>query len=156
MTRDETTRCAACEAENPAANKFCRACGTRMPAARWACAHANPADHRFCGECGAPLAGPPSIAGAPEAGELVPGFQHAAPTTYTPKHLAEKILKTRSAVEGERKLVTVMFSDVSGFTAMSERMDPEEVHAIRTGPSTSSQRLSTATKARSTSSWATG
>ena len=130
MTRDETTRCAACEAENPAANKFCRACGTRMPAARWACAHANPADHRFCGECGAPLAGPPSIAGVPEAGELVPSFQHAAPTTYTPKHLAEKILKTRSAVEGERKLVTVMFSDVSGFTAMSERMDPEEVHAI--------------------------
>ena len=49
---------------------------------------------------------------------------------YTPKHLAEKILRTRSAVEGERKLVTVMFSDVSGFTAMSERLDPEEVHAI--------------------------
>src|SRR5262249_9798069 len=45
-------------------------------------------------------------------------------------NLAEKILKTRSAVEGERKIVTVMFSDVSGFTAMSERLDPEEVHAI--------------------------
>jgi class 3 adenylate cyclase/tetratricopeptide (TPR) repeat protein len=49
---------------------------------------------------------------------------------YTPRHLAEKILTSRGALEGERKSVTVLFSDVSGFTAMSERLDPEEVHAI--------------------------
>jgi class 3 adenylate cyclase/tetratricopeptide (TPR) repeat protein len=59
-----------------------------------------------------------------------PAVRDAAPSTYTPKHLAEKILTSRSAIEGERKLVTVMFTDVSGFTAMSERLDPEEVHAI--------------------------
>ena len=54
----------------------------------------------------------------------------AAPESYTPKHLAEKILTSKSAMEGERKLVTVMFSDVSGFTAMSEKLDPEDVHGI--------------------------
>src|SRR5439155_9873327 len=54
----------------------------------------------------------------------------AAPSAYPPKHLAEKILTSKGALEGERKRVTVMFSDVSGFTAMSERLDPEDVHGI--------------------------
>jgi class 3 adenylate cyclase/tetratricopeptide (TPR) repeat protein len=57
-------------------------------------------------------------------------FREAAPVTYTPTHLAEKILTSKGALEGERKTVTVMFSDVSGFTAMSERLDPEDVHGI--------------------------
>ena len=124
----ESVRCAACEAANPAAYRFCGACGIRLPAARWACEHASPSGQRFCGECGAPLA---------DALEPVGGGEPAAAsarvrdiTVYTPKHLAEKILRSRSAVQGERKQVTIMFSDVSGFTAMSERLDPEEVHAI--------------------------
>jgi class 3 adenylate cyclase len=54
----------------------------------------------------------------------------ASPEAYTPKHLAEKILTSKGAIEGERKIVTVMFSDVSGFTAISEKLDPEDVHAI--------------------------
>jgi class 3 adenylate cyclase/tetratricopeptide (TPR) repeat protein len=53
-----------------------------------------------------------------------------SPQAYTPKHLAEKILTSRTAMEGERKQVTVLFTDVSGFTAMSSRLDPEEVHDI--------------------------
>jgi len=78
-----------------------------------ACQAETAADNRFCGKCGTPLLTPAS-----------------APSTYTPKHLAEKILTSKSAIEGERKGVTVMFADVSGFTAMSERLDPEDVHAI--------------------------
>jgi class 3 adenylate cyclase/tetratricopeptide (TPR) repeat protein len=58
------------------------------------------------------------------------GERFASPQTYTPKHLAEKIFTSRSAIEGERKQVTVMFTDVSGFTAMSSRLDPEDVHEI--------------------------
>jgi class 3 adenylate cyclase/tetratricopeptide (TPR) repeat protein len=54
----------------------------------------------------------------------------ASPEVYTPKYLADKILTTRAALEGERKIVTVMFADVSGFTGMSERLDPEEVHSL--------------------------
>ncbi|HSP71421.1 MAG TPA: adenylate/guanylate cyclase domain-containing protein, partial [Gaiellaceae bacterium] len=67
---------------------------------------------------------PPAPSTAPAPGRF------ASPQAYTPKHLAEKILGSRSAIEGERKQVTVVFTDVSGFTAMSERLDPEEVHAI--------------------------
>src|SRR5215831_286726 len=52
------------------------------------------------------------------------------PLSYTPKHLAEKILTSRSALEGERKQVTVLFADVSGFTSMVEKLDPEEVHQL--------------------------
>jgi class 3 adenylate cyclase/pimeloyl-ACP methyl ester carboxylesterase len=54
----------------------------------------------------------------------------ALPHVYTPRHLAEKILTSRTALEGERKLVTVLFVDVSGFTALSERLDPEDVHTL--------------------------
>src|SRR5439155_575144 len=80
-----------------------------------------PEGQKFCGECGARLGAAPETA-APA--------RFASPAAYTPRHLAEKVLTSRSALEGERKQVTVMFTDVSGFTAMSERLDPEDVHAI--------------------------
>jgi len=139
-------QCPSCQAETPATQKFCGECGARLPAACPACGHPNPPTQKFCGECGATLGAPaqpaaaaPPPAPAPAAEEETaapssPGpsaaFRDAAPVTYTPKHLAEKILTSKSAMEGERKRVTVMFADVSGFTAMSERLDPEEVHAI--------------------------
>ena len=59
--------------------------------------------------------------------EEMPG---RTPLTYTPPYLAEKILTSRSALEGERKQVTVLFVDVSGFTSLSERLDPEDVHSF--------------------------
>jgi class 3 adenylate cyclase len=52
------------------------------------------------------------------------------PSSYTPKHLAEKILQSRSALEGERKQVTVLFADVKGSMELAEQLDPEEWHAI--------------------------
>jgi hypothetical protein len=56
--------------------------------------------------------------------------QNRTPFTYTPKHLAEKILTSRIALEGERKQVTVLFADVAGFTTLAEHLDPEVVHDI--------------------------
>jgi class 3 adenylate cyclase/pimeloyl-ACP methyl ester carboxylesterase len=56
--------------------------------------------------------------------------QHTSVQSYTPPHLVEKILTSRSAIQGERKQVTVLFVDVSGFTALSETLDPEEVHQL--------------------------
>jgi class 3 adenylate cyclase len=50
-----------------------------------------------------------------------------------PKFLADKILTTRSSIEGERKIVTVLFADVANYTSISEAIDPEEVHQIMDG-----------------------
>jgi hypothetical protein len=52
------------------------------------------------------------------------------PASYTPSHLADRILTTRSALEGERKQVTVLFADVKGSMELAAQVDPEEWHAI--------------------------
>ncbi len=51
---------------------------------------------------------------------------YSQPQSYTPKFLADKILTTRSSIEGERKLVTVLFADVANYTSISEKLDPED------------------------------
>jgi class 3 adenylate cyclase len=56
--------------------------------------------------------------------------QEQAPLAYTPPHLAEKILTTRSALEGERKQVTVFFCDLANSTALAERLGPEAMHTL--------------------------
>ena len=72
--------------------------------------------------------GDTALASPPGAAE-----QERSPLSYTPKHLAEKILTSRSALEGERKQVTVLFSDVADFSTLTERLDPEDVHTIMDG-----------------------
>src|SRR5260370_10541524 len=79
------------------------------------CGHENPAGARFWHDCGASLAAP---ATAPE------------PRSYTPRHLVEKILASKSALEGERKPVTVLFADVARSMELAERVDPEEWHRL--------------------------
>src|SRR5574341_1264344 len=118
-------RCPQCQFDNREGIRFCEECGAKLEQACPACGSVVPPGRKFCGSCGHALtvAAPPPPPGSPPS-------KFASPQAYTPKHLAEKILTSKSAMEGERKNVTVMFADVSGFTAMSERLDPEEVHAI--------------------------
>src|SRR5919202_3058984 len=56
--------------------------------------------------------------------------QDRTPLSYTPKHLADKILTTRSALEGERKHVTVLFCDLANSTPIAERIGPETMHLL--------------------------
>jgi class 3 adenylate cyclase/tetratricopeptide (TPR) repeat protein len=116
-------RCAACQFDNPAGMRFCVQCGASLAARCPQCGAEVAAGFRFCGHCGAGLA-PAAAAPAPASGG------ERVRVAYTPKHLAEKILKGRSALEGERRQVTVLFADVAGFTTLAEKLDPEEVHGI--------------------------
>ena len=117
--------CASCGAENPAGNKFCGECGAALVRACDACGSRNPPTNRFCGECGARLtdesnaaASRPTPSGAP------------SPESYTPRHLADRILASRAELEGERKQVTVLFADVVGSTELIRDLDPEEARAL--------------------------
>ena len=125
-------QCASCRAENPAGSRFCDHCGTALPAQCVACGAALRPDARFCNACGARVGAeaPAAAAPAPGATPMRAPAPTAAPASYTPRHLAEKILKSRSALEGERRQVTVVFADMAGFTSLAERLDPEEVHRV--------------------------
>ncbi|MGH7276250.1 MAG: AAA family ATPase, partial [Candidatus Rokuibacteriota bacterium] len=116
-------RCPACKTENRAGMKFCEECGARLDAACPACGAQVSPGKKFCGSCGAALHPGPQAAPAEPA-------RFESPQAYTPAHLAERILKERAALSGERKQVTVLFADVSGFTSLSEALDPEDVHAL--------------------------
>jgi class 3 adenylate cyclase/tetratricopeptide (TPR) repeat protein len=92
--------CTNCGAENPAGKRFCGDCGTALATACANCGAENPPGKRFCGDCGAPL-----------GTETAPGSPRGAPTA-------------------ERRLVTVLFADLVGFTPLSESRDAEEVREL--------------------------
>ena len=114
-------KCPSCQIESPSDAEFCPDCGTSLLVPCPQCRSSNSAGNRFCKKCGHALGSARSAAESE---------RFAAPSAYTPQHLAEKILTSRAALQGERKLVTVLFVDVSGFTALSETLDPEDVHGL--------------------------
>jgi class 3 adenylate cyclase/tetratricopeptide (TPR) repeat protein len=97
--------------------RFCGACAAALTRVCAACGAPAPLDARFCGQCAAPLDEP-----AP------PRF--VAPRVYTPKHLAEKILTSKSAIEGERKQITVLFADLKGSMELLAGSDPEDARRL--------------------------
>ena len=116
-------KCPKCQFENREGAKFCKECGSELRLACPKCGTMNTQDSKFCDDCGHDLRKP----------EAASSIDYSQPQSYTPKFLAEKILTTRSSIEGERKLVTVLFADVANYTSLSERLDPEEVHQIMDG-----------------------
>ena len=110
--------CPRCQHDNPATVKFCGECGARLDVACSACRAPNPPGNKFCHECGAPM------------GLNPPGDPPSSPDSYTPKHLAEKILTSKGALEGERKQVTVLFADLKGSMEVLADRDPEEAREI--------------------------
>jgi class 3 adenylate cyclase/tetratricopeptide (TPR) repeat protein len=119
--------CPACGHPNSPGSKFCLECGTRFVACCPSCGTELPPAAKFCNECGAVLqvSGVRSQVSGPDTQHPAP-----APRSYTPKHLAEKILSSHSALEGERKRVTVLFADIKSSMELQEDLDPEEWHRI--------------------------
>jgi class 3 adenylate cyclase/tetratricopeptide (TPR) repeat protein len=122
--------------DNPPENRFCDQCGAALESVCPSCGAPLRSGARFCGACGKRLgepaaARPPEPAAAPPPDPAPPPPAYRSPAgAYTPRHLADKILRSRSALEGERRQVTVLFADIAGFTTLAERLDPEDVHRI--------------------------
>ena len=116
-------KCPKCQFENREGIKFCEKCGFKIELVCPACGARIPPDRQFCGKCGTALEKP----------KEAPPINYSEPKSYTPKFLADRILTTRSSIEGERKHVTVLFADMANYTSMSEKLDPEEVRQIMDG-----------------------
>jgi class 3 adenylate cyclase/tetratricopeptide (TPR) repeat protein len=97
--------------------KFCGECAAPLASTCPSCGAANPPENKFCGQCATPL-------------RTGPTAKFAAPDSYTPKHLAEKILTSKSALEGERKQVTVLFADLKGSMELLADRDPEDARRL--------------------------
>jgi hypothetical protein len=112
-------QCPRCQHENRPQANFCEECAAPLARTCPNCGSHLPSSAKFCPECAHPVARPTGAE---------PRF--GAPESYTPKHLAEKILTSRSALEGERKQVTVLFADLKGSMELLADRDPEEARKI--------------------------
>jgi class 3 adenylate cyclase/tetratricopeptide (TPR) repeat protein len=110
-------RCPRCRTENDSTAQFCEECGARLELACPACGQPVGAGKKFCRSCGAALA-------------AAPNTRAAAPQAVPLKHLAERILTSKAALEGERKHVTVLFADLKGSMELLAERDPEEARKI--------------------------
>jgi hypothetical protein len=108
-----------CQADNRAGRRFCAECGASLSVGCPACGFSNEPGEKFCGGCGQPLASPQQVA-----------TRFSSPEVYTPKYLAEKILTSKSTLEGERKQVTVLFADMKGSLELLADHDPEAARKL--------------------------
>jgi class 3 adenylate cyclase/ribosomal protein L40E len=116
-------QCLRCHHDHPPDAAFCDECGARLEIVCASCGEVNRPGAKFCRKCGhraihddAPGAAASSLLRAPES--------------YTPQHLAEKILTSKAALEGERKQVTVLFADLKGSMELLADRDPEEARNL--------------------------
>ena len=110
-------RCPRCQTAHPEGARFCEDCGARLARACPHCRAEATHGKRFCWSCGGPLADP--------APDRVP-----PPVTYTPEHLAKRILTSKAALEGERKTITVLFADIKASMELLADRDPEEARKL--------------------------
>jgi class 3 adenylate cyclase len=114
-------RCPYCEADTLDGARFCIECGTPLTPRCPQCGADTLLQAKFCAECGVPLtAQTPAPPSAPSP----------SPLRYTPGYLAEKILTSKAAREGERKQVTVLFADLKGSMELLADRDPEEARRL--------------------------
>ena len=121
-TRLVRVKCPQCGRESPTGQRFCGDCGARLALVCRACGGTNAPGQKFCGGCGQLLDG--------DTRRLARADAAGSPDSYTPPHLAERILTSRAALEGERKQVTVLFADVKGSMELLAERDPEEARQM--------------------------
>ena len=117
-------RCVQCGFDTLAGMKFCGQCGTKLAAVCEACGFVNPDGFAFCGRCGG------SLNAGRRASSPGPQQRFASPDSYTPTRLAEKILTSKAALEGERKQVTVLFADLTSSMELLVDRDPEDARKL--------------------------
>jgi class 3 adenylate cyclase/tetratricopeptide (TPR) repeat protein len=110
-------KCPRCQHDNPQGARFCEECATPLVRTCSNCGTALSAAAKFCHACAHAV---DAVAGAPSR----------SPDSYTPKHLAERIINSKAALEGERKHVTVLFADLKGSMELLADRDPEEARKI--------------------------
>ncbi len=118
-------QCPKCHFENLGDSVFCGDCGAPLVVSCPSCGSAPPPGYKFCDKCGHDLR---KISEEP-AKEFSFDEKLDKIQRYLPKGLTEKILAQRDRIEGERKQVTVMFCDMEGFTALSEKLGIEEAYS---------------------------
>ena len=114
-------KCSRCQHENEVGAKFCEECAVPLARACAQCGRLLAPTAKFCPEC----AHPTGVSAAPPTAQ-----RFDSPESYTPKHLAEKILTSKAALEGERKQVTVLFADLKGSMELLADRDPEEARKL--------------------------
>ena len=114
-------KCSNCSFDNPSDARFCQNCGRSLERPCPNCGTPNPLDVRFCKNCGTSL-----LASPLQTTEEPKDHGHGRLEQYIPKALLEKLESARASrsMEGERRIVTVLFCDVKGSTAMAEMLDP--------------------------------
>jgi len=112
-------KCPHCAHDNPTNAKFCLECGSRFAQTCPKCRNELPLSAKFCLECGERVS---AVASDPT--------RFTNPEPCTPKHLAERILTSKAALEGERKQVTVLFADLKGSMELLADRDPEEARSV--------------------------
>jgi class 3 adenylate cyclase/tetratricopeptide (TPR) repeat protein len=117
--------CPSCGFATPEGMKFCGQCGAPLSLSCRNCGFVNPPGFAFCGQCGTALAEQTPTFVPPALAPRSP-----APRSYTPSYLAEKILISKTALEGERKQVTVLFADLKGSMELLADRDPEEARQL--------------------------
>src|SRR6516164_6891598 len=137
-------RCSKCGHDNRVEAKFCEMCATPLARLCASCGSRLSPIAKFCPECAHPT------------GAEALQSRFASPETYTPRHLAEKILTSKKALEGERKQITVLFADIKGSMEIFADRDPEAAQKIFDPVLERMIGLSTATKVPLTGLWATG
>jgi class 3 adenylate cyclase/tetratricopeptide (TPR) repeat protein len=112
-----------CGSDNPAQARFCHACGASLGSRCAGCGTQLVPNAKFCGECGRAVTAEVAIAPSTT-------LRFSSPSAYTPRYLADKILTSQTALEGERKQVTVLFADLQGSMQLLVERDPEEARGL--------------------------